>query len=47
MFEHPFPWVSAQYGHTIAVTSNGCQILTPWHLLNHKTAHSPTRKFQS
>ena len=22
-----------QYEHTIAVTSNGCEILTPWHLL--------------
>jgi methionyl aminopeptidase len=25
--------LSAQYEHTIAVTSNGCEILTPWHLL--------------
>ena len=24
---------SAQYKHTIVVTSNGCEILTPWHLL--------------
>ena len=25
--------LSAQYEHTIAVTSSGCEILTPWHLL--------------
>lgn len=25
--------LSAQYEHTIAVTSAGCEILTPWHLL--------------
>jgi methionyl aminopeptidase len=30
--------LSAQYEHTIAVTSNGCEILTPWHLLLRKTA---------
>ncbi|HZB08155.1 MAG TPA: hypothetical protein VE525_03465 [Rubrobacter sp.] len=30
--------LSAQYEHTIAVTSNGCEILTPWHLLMRKTA---------
>jgi methionyl aminopeptidase len=24
--------LSAQYEHTIAVTSDGCEILTPWHL---------------
>src|ERR671921_894625 len=30
--------LSAQYEHTIAVTSNGCEILTPWHLLMGKTA---------
>jgi methionyl aminopeptidase len=30
--------LSAQYEHTIAVTSNGCEILTPWHLLMSKTA---------
>jgi methionyl aminopeptidase len=24
--------LSAQYEHTIGVTSNGCEILTPWHL---------------
>jgi hypothetical protein len=47
VFEHPFPWLSAQYEHTIAVTSNGCQILTPWHLLMRKTAHSPTSKDKS
>ena len=30
--------LSAQYEHTIAVRSNGCEILTPWHLLIGKTA---------
>ena len=30
--------LSAQYEHTIAVTSNGCEILTPYHLLMGKTA---------
>jgi methionyl aminopeptidase len=30
--------LSAQYEHTIAVTSDGCEILTPWHLLLRKTA---------
>ncbi len=30
--------LSAQYEHTIAVTSSGCEILTPWHLLMRKTA---------
>ena len=30
--------LSAQYEHTIAVTTNGCEILTPWHLLMRKTA---------
>ncbi len=25
--------ISAQYEHTVAVTRNGCEILTPWHLL--------------
>jgi methionyl aminopeptidase len=30
--------LSAQYEHTIAVTSNGCEILTPWHLLMRETA---------
>jgi methionyl aminopeptidase len=30
--------LSAQYEHTIAVTSNGCEILTPGHLLMRKTA---------
>ena len=30
--------LSAQYEHTIAVTSKGCEILTPWHLLMRKTA---------
>ena len=30
--------LSAQYEHTIAVSSSGCEILTPWHLLMHKTA---------
>ncbi len=29
--------LSAQYEHTIAVTSSGCEILTPWHLLMRKT----------
>jgi methionine aminopeptidase len=29
--------LSAQYEHTIAVTSTGCEILTPWHLLMRKT----------
>jgi methionyl aminopeptidase len=29
--------LSAQYEHTLAVTSTGCEILTPWHLLMHKT----------
>jgi methionyl aminopeptidase len=27
--------LSAQYEHTIAVTSSGCEILTPWHQLMH------------
>jgi methionyl aminopeptidase len=30
--------LSAQYEHTIAVTSKGSEILTPWHLLMRKTA---------
>ena|SRR5215210_293004 len=30
--------LSAQYEHTIAVTSSGCEILTPWHLLLPRTA---------
>jgi methionyl aminopeptidase len=30
--------LSAQYEHTIALTSNGCEILTLWHLLMSKTA---------
>jgi methionyl aminopeptidase len=30
--------LSAQYEHTIAVTSKGCEILTPWQLLMGKTA---------
>jgi len=30
--------LSAQYEHTIAVTTDGCEILTPWHLLLHETA---------
>ena len=30
--------LSAQYEHTIAVTTGGCEILTPWHLLMSKTA---------
>jgi methionine aminopeptidase len=30
--------LSAQYEHTIAVTSNGCEILTPWQPLMRKTA---------
>ena len=29
--------LSAQYEHTIAVTSSGCEILTPWHLLMRNT----------
>jgi methionyl aminopeptidase len=29
---------SAQYEHTIAVTTGGCEILTPWHLIMSKTA---------
>jgi methionyl aminopeptidase len=29
--------ISSQYEHTIAVTSTGCEILTPWHLLMRKT----------
>jgi methionyl aminopeptidase len=33
--------LSAQYEHTIVVTSSGCEILTPWHLLMRKTAASP------
>ena len=24
--------LSAQYEHTVAVTADGCEILTPWHL---------------
>src|SRR5215211_727566 len=30
--------LSAQYEHTIAVTSGGCEILAPWHQLLHETA---------
>ena len=30
--------LSAQYEHTLAVTSDGCEILTPWHLLMSETA---------
>jgi methionine aminopeptidase len=30
--------LSAQYEHTIAVKSDGCEILTPWHLLLRETA---------
>lgn len=30
--------LSAQHEHTIAVTSGGCEILTPWHLLMPRTA---------
>ena len=30
--------LSAQYEHTIAVTSGSCEILTPWHLLMPRTA---------
>jgi methionyl aminopeptidase len=30
--------LSAQYEHTIAVTSTGCEILTPWHQLMRDTA---------
>jgi methionyl aminopeptidase len=30
--------LSAQYEHTITVTSVGCEIITPWHLLMPKTA---------
>jgi methionyl aminopeptidase len=30
--------LSAQYEHTIAVTADGCEILTPWPLLMRKTA---------
>ena len=30
--------LSAQYEHTIAVTSKGFEILTPWHLLMRETA---------
>jgi methionine aminopeptidase len=30
--------LSAQYEHTIAVTSGGCEILTPWHLYTRDTA---------
>jgi len=30
--------LSAQYEHTKAVTPNGCEVLTPWHLLMGKTA---------
>lgn len=30
--------LSAQFEHTIAVTSKGCEILTPWHLLMRETA---------
>jgi methionyl aminopeptidase len=29
--------LSAQYEHTVAVTSTGCEILTPWHQLKRKT----------
>jgi methionyl aminopeptidase len=32
--------LSAQYEYTIAVTSKGCEILTPWHLLMRQTADS-------
>ena len=30
--------LSAQYEHTIAVTTGGGEILTPWHLLMRETA---------
>ena len=30
--------LSAQFEHAIAVTSRGCEILTPWHLLMRRTA---------
>jgi methionyl aminopeptidase len=30
--------LSAQYEHTIAVTRDGCEVLTPWHLLMRETA---------
>ena len=33
--------LSAQYEHTIAVTSNGCEILTPWHLPMRENAGLP------
>jgi methionyl aminopeptidase len=33
--------LSAQYENTIAVTSRGCEILTPWHLLMRRTAQPP------
>jgi len=29
--------LSAQYEHTIAVTSDSCEILTPWHLYMHES----------
>jgi methionine aminopeptidase len=32
--------LSAQYEHTIAVTSKGSEILTPWHPLMRETADS-------
>ncbi len=30
--------LSAQYEHSLAVTSSGCEILTPWHLPMRNTA---------
>jgi methionyl aminopeptidase len=33
--------LSAQYEYTIAVTSKGCEILTPWHLLMREDAGLP------
>ena len=29
--------LSAQYEHTVAVTADGCRVLTPWHLLMDET----------
>ena len=34
--------LSAQYEHTIAVTRDGCEILTPWHLLMEETGDPTT-----
>jgi hypothetical protein len=36
--------LSAQYEHTIVVTSNGCEILTRWHLLMRENVGLPASR---